>query len=166
MTKIHYLNPLDIHNNSITLAWKTDPPKTSRQILHETIIISLIVRWWNDGNRSRSRPRRSCGKRRSSSPPSSCRPRRRPTRSRPSPRETGTRARQLHCKKGQRFSRPPSRDVIMSPTKLKGGFFGYFFFSVQYQHYVFLPLLRFHCVGGCWDRTQGRCDYGIDCQTL
>ncbi len=57
---------------------------------NETIIISLIVRWWNDGNRSRSRPRRSCGRRRSSSPPSSCRPRRRPTKFRPSPRETGT----------------------------------------------------------------------------
>jgi hypothetical protein len=29
-----------------------------------------------------------------------------------------------------------------------------------------LPPLRFHCVGGCWDRTQDSCDYGIGCQTL
>jgi hypothetical protein len=26
------------------------------------------------------------------------------------------------------------------------------------------PPLRFHCVGGCWDRTQESCDYGIGCQ--
>ncbi len=143
---------------------------TSRKILiieapNETIIISLIVRWWNDGNRSRSRPRRSCGRRRSSSPPSSCRPRRRPTRSRPSPRETGTTARQLiHCKKGQRFSRPPSRHV--SNQTQRGIFLDFFFFCVRYSRQLHLPPLRFHCVGGCWDRTQGRCDYGIDCQTL
>jgi hypothetical protein len=29
-----------------------------------------------------------------------------------------------------------------------------------------LPALTFYCVGGCWDRTQDSCDYGIDCQTL
>jgi hypothetical protein len=26
--------------------------------------------------------------------------------------------------------------------------------------------LKFHCVGGCWDRTQDSCDFGIGCQTL
>ncbi len=25
---------------------------------------------------------------------------------------------------------------------------------------------RFHCVGGCWDRTQDSCDLCIDSQTL
>jgi hypothetical protein len=29
-----------------------------------------------------------------------------------------------------------------------------------------LPPLRFHCVGGCWDRTQDCCDFGIGTQTL
>ncbi len=29
-----------------------------------------------------------------------------------------------------------------------------------------LPPLRFHCVGGCWDRTQDCCDFGIGSQTL
>jgi hypothetical protein len=29
-----------------------------------------------------------------------------------------------------------------------------------------LPPVRIRCVGGCWDRTQDSCDYGIDCQTL
>ncbi len=36
-------------------------------------------------------------------------------------------------------------------------------FYVQYSTLLHLPPLRFHCVGGCWDRTQ---DYGIGCQTL
>ncbi len=22
---------------------------------------------------------------------------------------------------------------------------------------------KFHCVGGCWDRTQDSCDYSVDC---
>jgi hypothetical protein len=29
-----------------------------------------------------------------------------------------------------------------------------------------LPPLRFRCVGGWWDRTKDRCDFGIDSQTL
>jgi hypothetical protein len=29
-----------------------------------------------------------------------------------------------------------------------------------------LPPPKFHCVGGCWDRTQDSCDYGIGSQTL
>jgi hypothetical protein len=29
-----------------------------------------------------------------------------------------------------------------------------------------LPPLRFHCVGGCWDRTQDCCDFGIGSQAL
>jgi hypothetical protein len=26
--------------------------------------------------------------------------------------------------------------------------------------------IRFHCVGGCWDRIQDCCDFAIDSQTL
>jgi hypothetical protein len=28
------------------------------------------------------------------------------------------------------------------------------------------PPLRFHRLGGCWDRMQDCCDFGIDSQTL
>jgi len=37
-----------------------------------------------------------------------------------------------------------------------------FFFSTLFH----LPPFRFHCVGGCWDRTQDCCDFCIDSQTL
>jgi hypothetical protein len=38
---------------------------------------------------------------------------------------------------------------------------------VRYSILLHLPPLRFHCVGGCWDRTQDSWgDYGIGCQTL
>jgi hypothetical protein len=34
-------------------------------------------------------------------------------------------------------------------------FWGIFsLFSVQYSALLHLPPLRFHCAGGCWDRTQ------------
>jgi hypothetical protein len=36
---------------------------------------------------------------------------------------------------------------------LKGGFFLDFFY-VRYSALIHLPPLRFHCVGGCWNRTQ------------
>jgi hypothetical protein len=41
-------------------------------------------------------------------------------------------------------------------------------FSMYVLHstLLHLPPLRFHCVGGCWDRTQDSCDCGIGCQTL
>ncbi len=32
------------------------------------------------------------------------------------------------------------------------------FFSLQYSTLLHLPPLRFHCVDGCWDRTQDRCN--------
>ncbi len=38
-------------------------------------------------------------------------------------------------------------------------------FYVRYSTLLHLPPLRFQCVGGCWDRTQDSCDYGIRCQT-
>ncbi len=44
------------------------------------------------------------------------------------------------------------------------GFFGLSFY-VRYSTLLHLPPLRFHCVEGCWDRTQDGCDFGIDSQT-
>ncbi len=41
-----------------------------------------------------------------------------------------------------------------------------FFSHVLYSTVPPLPPLRFHCVGGCWDRTQNCCDFDISCQTL
>ncbi len=38
---------------------------------------------------------------------------------------------------------------------LTGRFFGIFFPYVLYSKLLHLPPLIFHCVGGCWDRTQG-----------
>jgi hypothetical protein len=40
------------------------------------------------------------------------------------------------------------------------------FFKFFYSTLFHLPPLRFHCVGGCWYRMHGSCDYGIGCQTL
>ncbi len=34
-------------------------------------------------------------------------------------------------------------------------------FNVFYSTLLHLPPLRFHCVGGCWYRTQDCCDFGI-----
>jgi hypothetical protein len=42
----------------------------------------------------------------------------------------------------------------------RGGIF--FYFSTLFH----LPPLRFHYAGGCWDRTQDCCDFGIGSQTL
>jgi hypothetical protein len=39
------------------------------------------------------------------------------------------------------------------------------FFQCTYSILLHLAPLRFHCVGGCWHRTQDRCNYGIGCQT-
>ncbi len=35
---------------------------------------------------------------------------------------------------------------------------------VLYSTLLHLPPLRFHCVGGCWNRTQDICDIGIGFQ--
>jgi hypothetical protein len=37
---------------------------------------------------------------------------------------------------------------------------------VLYSTMLYLPPLRFHCVGGCWDRSQNCCDFGTRCQAL
>ncbi len=39
-------------------------------------------------------------------------------------------------------------------------------FYVRYSTLIHLPTLRFHCVGGCWGRTQDCSDFGICSQTL
>ncbi len=49
---------------------------------------------------------------------------------------------------------------------LRGIFEDFFFFYVRYSTLFHLPPLGFHCVGGCWDRTQDSYDYDIGCQTL
>jgi hypothetical protein len=58
------------------------------------------------------------------------------------------------------------KDVQIFLGVKRGIFLDFFFFNVQYSTLLHLPPLRFHCVGGCWDRTQDSCDYGIGCQTL
>jgi hypothetical protein len=40
------------------------------------------------------------------------------------------------------------------------------FLNVRYSTLLYLPPLRFHCVGGCWDRTQDCYDFCVDSQTL
>jgi hypothetical protein len=49
---------------------------------------------------------------------------------------------------------------------LKEEFFWIFSFYVRYSTLLHLPPLRFHCVGGCRDRTWDSCDYGSGYQTL
>jgi hypothetical protein len=46
------------------------------------------------------------------------------------------------------------------------GIFFIFFMYALYSTLLHLPSLRFHCVGGCWDRTQDNFDFGIGCQML
>ncbi len=45
-----------------------------------------------------------------------------------------------------------SRYSVLSIFKV--GFLAIFYFYVRYSTLLHLPPLRFHCVGGCWDRTQ------------
>jgi hypothetical protein len=33
------------------------------------------------------------------------------------------------------------------------------FFFILYSALLHLPPIRFHCAGGCWDRTQDRCNF-------
>ncbi len=41
-----------------------------------------------------------------------------------------------------------------------------YFFDVLYSSLLHLPPLRFHYVGGCWDRNQDCCDFGTGSQML
>ncbi len=87
------------------------------------------------------------------------------------------RGRHAPCRGSQscRFRSPPScgSGVCQATMRFKGKLFVikrylwiFFFFYMRYSTPFHLPPLRFHCVRGCWDRTQDSCDYGIDCQTL
>ncbi len=84
-------------------------------------------------------------------------------------------------KEGYVSWRPPPAPVSLFPTTGKGAvflsilvpeifftgeLFLIFLFYVHYSTLLHLPPLRFHCVGGCRDRTQDCCDFGIDSQTL
>ncbi len=66
--------------------------------------------------------------------------------------------------------RDPTRysgSSIQHPRQiLKGGFLWIFYFYVRYSTLLRLPPLRLNCVGGCWDRNQGCCDFSINSQTL
>jgi hypothetical protein len=53
-------------------------------------------------------------------------------------------------------------DIIFKIFFLTEGFVGFFFLYVLYSTQ---PPFRFHCFGGCWDRTQDCCDFGIGSQT-
>ncbi len=44
---------------------------------------------------------------------------------------------------------------------LTGGFFWIFFSPCTVFNMVSSATLRLHCVGGCWDRAQDCCDFGI-----
>ncbi len=50
--------------------------------------------------------------------------------------------------------------------KVNSGIFWIFFCSVLYSTLLYLPPLGFHCVGGCWDRTQDSCNVYIDSRML
>jgi hypothetical protein len=50
--------------------------------------------------------------------------------------------------------------------RITGGFLDLFFMYVLYSTLIHMPPLRSHCVGGCCDRTQDCCDFGIGSQTL
>jgi hypothetical protein len=50
--------------------------------------------------------------------------------------------------------RPTAPSDITTVTNFKQGDFLKFFYYVLYSTLLYLPPLRFNCVGGCWDRTQ------------
>ncbi len=54
---------------------------------------------------------------------------------------------------------PPMTRISQIYCKI--GIFGAFSFNVRNSTLLHLPPLRFHCVGGCWDRSQDCCDIGI-----
>jgi hypothetical protein len=52
----------------------------------------------------------------------------------------------------------------LKPFVTKGVENSFIYFSVRYSTLLNLPPLRFHCVGGCWNRTQDSCDKDTGCQ--
>jgi hypothetical protein len=57
---------------------------------------------------------------------------------------------------------PINRIILKISIIYFKGFLG--FFAVLYSTLLHLPPLRFHCVGGCWDRTHDCYDFGIGSQ--
>ncbi len=55
-------------------------------------------------------------------------------------------------------------EVCVRVCLLKGDLF--LIFSVLYLDLLHLPPLRFHCVGGCWDRNHDSCDFVCVCCNL
>ncbi len=55
-------------------------------------------------------------------------------------------------------------EVCVRISFFKGRFFC--IFLVLYLDLLHLPPLRFHSVGGCWDRTQDSCDFVCVCCNL
>jgi hypothetical protein len=48
---------------------------------------------------------------------------------------------------------------------IRGDFFGFFLFMSLFNT-ASSAAPRFHCVGGCWDRTQDCYDFGMNSQTI
>ncbi len=74
-----------------------------------------------------------------------------------------------HCVCQNRAGGDLSLFIYISPWMVEniiGAVLDFLFFYVRYSTLLHLPPLRFHCVGGCSDRTQDCCDFGIDSQTL
>jgi hypothetical protein len=59
-------------------------------------------------------------------------------------------------------SSPSTRKVSKRIRRIRGKNF----FCLLYSALVHLLPLRFRCAGGCWDRTQDRCNWCIGSQTL
>ncbi len=57
-----------------------------------------------------------------------------------------------------------SREQSQETFLKQGEFYG--FFKALYSTLLHLPPLRFHCVGGCWDRTLDCCDFGIGIENI
>jgi hypothetical protein len=66
--------------------------------------------------------------------------------------------------RGQKGTDPGSRIRIRNTVFNRGDFFIFFIFCTL-STLLHLPPLRFRWVGGCWDRTQDCCDYGIQVWT-
>jgi hypothetical protein len=53
--------------------------------------------------------------------------------------------------------------VLQNSRYKNRGFFLFFSYLCTLFNTVYLPPIRFHCVGGRWDRTQASCDFGLGC---
>ena len=54
----------------------------------------------------------------------------------------------------EKLKGPESQQFSFFDFLINRGIFVDFFMYVLYSTLFYLPPLRFHCVGGCWDRTQ------------